>query len=137
MVTLLTEARVVAIRGAAAEGERLWLPETQLESALGWTLEPEGLCRDGACVPIPPARRDELLRPSSVDVAAFWRYLGKPVLHSADGSVWVLGEGAEDRAAALESLEAPDFTLPDPQGRPHSLSEQRGRKVLLVTWASW
>ena len=32
---------------------------------------------------------------------------------------------------------APDFTLPDLEGRLHSLSEHRGKKVLLVTWASW
>jgi peroxiredoxin len=32
---------------------------------------------------------------------------------------------------------APDFTLPDLAGRPHSLAEQRGNKVLLVVWASW
>jgi peroxiredoxin len=35
------------------------------------------------------------------------------------------------------SLEAPDFTLPDVSGTPHSLSDYRGKKVLLATWASW
>ena len=45
--------------------------------------------------------------------------------------------GARDRARALQSLQAPDFTLPDLDGRMHTLSEHRGRKVLLVTWASW
>ena len=66
-----------------------------------------------------------------------WRHLGKPVVHCADGRIWVLGEAAGERAAALRSLEAPDFTLPDPSGRMHALSEQRGRKVLLASWASW
>ena len=32
---------------------------------------------------------------------------------------------------------APDFTLPDLDGSPHSLSSYRGRKVFLATWASW
>jgi hypothetical protein len=59
------------------------------------------------------------------------------VLHSAHGDVWVLGESAQQRAAALASLEAPDFTLPDVNGRMHRLSDYRGKKVLLVTWASW
>jgi len=49
----------------------------------------------------------------------------------------VLGESAQARGEALRSLEAPDFTLPDLAGRPHSLSAHRGKKVLLVTWASW
>ena len=30
-----------------------------------------------------------------------------------------------------------DVGLPDLDGRPHRLSDHRGKKVLLVTWASW
>ena len=32
---------------------------------------------------------------------------------------------------------APDFALPDLAGELHTLSEHRGKKVLLATWASW
>jgi peroxiredoxin len=32
---------------------------------------------------------------------------------------------------------APDFTLPDLDGRMHSLSDYRGKKVFLLAWASW
>jgi hypothetical protein len=137
MVTLLTEAGAVAAPQARAEGERLWLPEEAVEAATGWSAQPEGLCRDGVCVPVPPGRREEWSREGQVDLAALWRHLGKPVLHSAAGDVWVLGESAEGRGAPLGSLEAPDFTLPDSAGRLHSLSDHRGRKVLLVSWASW
>jgi peroxiredoxin len=49
----------------------------------------------------------------------------------------VLGAGADDRNAALAGLVAPDFTLPDLSGTPRTLSQSRGNKVLLVTWASW
>jgi len=49
----------------------------------------------------------------------------------------VLGAPAADRAARLASLEAPDFSLPDLSGRLHSLSDQRGKKTLLIAWASW
>ena len=70
-------------------------------------------------------------------MAALWRHLGRPVAHSERGHVWALGGSARDRAATLHSLEAPDFTLPDASGRPHSLSDYRGKKVFLVTWASW
>ena len=41
------------------------------------------------------------------------------------------------RAERLLSLEAPDFTLPDLDGRPHTLAEHRGQKVFLVAYASW
>jgi peroxiredoxin len=37
----------------------------------------------------------------------------------------------------LQSLEAPDFTLPDLDGKTYSLSQFRGKKVLLLSWASW
>jgi hypothetical protein len=89
------------------------------------------------CVPLPPGREAELVQGDRVDLAAVWRHLGKPIVHDASGGVWALGESAEDRAAGLLSLEAPDFTLPDPAGRLHSLSDYRGKKVFLVSWASW
>jgi len=41
------------------------------------------------------------------------------------------------RNAALAGELAPDFTLPDLAGTPHRLSDLRGRKVFLSTWASW
>lgn len=62
---------------------------------------------------------------------------GRPVATDPDERVAYVGVGAAERARALASLEAPDFTLPDLDGRPHSLSEQRGKKVLLVAYASW
>ncbi|MCH8076410.1 MAG: redoxin domain-containing protein [SAR324 cluster bacterium] len=63
--------------------------------------------------------------------------MNKPALSDASGEVWVLGASAGERAAVLQSLQAPDFTLPDLDGRPHSLSDFRGKKVFLVSWASW
>jgi len=32
---------------------------------------------------------------------------------------------------------APDFSLPDLDGRTHRLSERRGHPVVLFLWASW
>jgi hypothetical protein len=135
MVTLLTDAKETAVPDARVEGERLWLSAADLESATGWSLRPEGLCRGDVCVPLPPGR--EFVGAAGIDVATVWRHLGKPVVHSDDGSAWALGESAGERAAALRSLEAPDFTLPDVAGHMHSLSDYRGKKVLLVSWASW
>jgi hypothetical protein len=63
--------------------------------------------------------------------------MNNPVVHDAIGEVWVLGSSATDRSTSLQSLEAPDFTLPDLAGTEHTLSEYRGKKVLLATWASW
>ncbi len=137
MTTVLTDEGEFTVSEAEASGDALWLSAGDAESATGWVSKAEGLCRGSVCVPLPPGRERQLVRESRLNVAALWRHLGRPVVHSARGHVWVLGPSAQDRAAALRSLEAPDFTLPDPSGRLHSLSDYRGKKVLLVTWASW
>jgi hypothetical protein len=129
MAIVLSESGEHAV--AAAEG--LWLTAADAERVTGWTLKPEGMCRDDACVPLPAAAT----RGGQVDVAAFWQRLGNPVLHDEAGETWVLGVGAEARNSALAGLDAPDFTLPDVDGTPHTLSALRGRKVFLTTWASW
>ena len=115
----------------ASEGLRLTPEDAQRIS--GWTLKPEGMCRGPICVPLPGA----IAQDGRVDLAAFWRHLGNPLLTDAAQEVWVLGAGAEERNASLIGLEAPDITLPDLAGMPHSLAALRGKKVLLTTWASW
>jgi hypothetical protein len=137
MVTLLTESGEYAASGAEARGEALWCPAGEAEAATGWVAKPEGLCRGEVCVPLPAGRERDFVSDGRINLAALWRHLGRPVLHSDRGHVWVLAESAGDRATALASLQAPDFTLPDVAGRPHRLSDHRGKKVLLVTWASW
>ena len=137
MVTMIVEDTEVSVAGAQATGDDLWLSAVDAETVTGWVRKPEGLCRAEVCVPLPPRREAELVDGSRVNVAGLWRLLGRPVVHGARGDAWVLGASARDRAAALQSLEAPDFSLPDVAGRLRSLSEHRGKKVLLVTWASW
>jgi hypothetical protein len=126
MATVLTEQGEMTL--AATNG--LWLSREDAERATGWTLKPEGMCRDDLCVPMP-------VSDGRIDVAAFWRRLDQPVLSDAARTTWVLGAGAEQRNTALAGLMTPDFTLPDLAGTPHTLSSLRGNKVFLCTWASW
>jgi peroxiredoxin len=62
---------------------------------------------------------------------------GHPVVSDRCDDVWVFGTAAESHAVALSGLVAPDFTLPDLAGVPHTLSALRGKKIFLTTWASW
>ena len=111
----------------------LWMSAADATKATGWTLKPEGMCLAERCVPLPATA----VKGGQVDVAAFWTKLGGPVVAAETGEVWALGAPADERNAALEGLEAPDFTLPDVDGTPRTLSELRGKKVFLATWASW
>ena len=82
---------------------------------------------EGATTSEVPARRIEELAAGG----------DRPLAVDHEERVACLGVGPATRSAALASLEAPDFALPDLAGRVHTLVEQRGRKVLLVAWASW
>lgn len=137
MITVIHEQRTTRWPDAAAGGEALWLDAGAIEASTGWQWKPEGLCHGDTCVPLPPAQANELVRDGRLDIAAMWRRSGQPVVHDAASRTWVLGTGAERRAAALATLEAPDFELPDLDGRLHRLSAYRGKRVFLATWASW
>ena len=136
MITVLNDQRETCWPDDAAEGDALWLDAAGVEAATGWAWKPEGLCRDALCVPLPRSAA-AVVRDGKLDIAAMWRHSGQPVVRDVAARTWVLGVGASQRGAALASLQAPDFELPDQQGRLHRLTQHRGRKVLLATWASW
>jgi hypothetical protein len=114
MAMILTESAEFSVD--AANG--LWLTAGDAARVTGWTLKPEGMCRDDQCVPLPL----KAIVAGRVDMEAFWGRLGNPVLCADDRETWVLGAGADERNAALAGLAAPDFTLPDLSGRPRTLS---------------
>ena len=115
----------------------LWLSAPDFKRVAGWELKPEGFCKGEQCYPVPPARKSEFENKGSYNLAALADLIGQPVVHDDANRVWCLGEASENRKRALTSLNAPDFSLPDLDGKMHSLSEHRGKKVLLVSWASW
>ena len=136
-VTLLYGTRPPITVAATPEGDALWLASELLPAATGWTLKAEGFCQDDRCVPVP--RGAALLREPTheVNLTALAGLLGQPVLRDVPHAVWCIGDAVPARQAATHSLEAPDFTLPDLDGHPHTLSHYRGKKVFLVAWASW
>jgi hypothetical protein len=132
--TLLDETRPISV-DAEIVGDTVRLSSATVRDTLGWELKPQGLCKGEQCLRVPP---DATLAPSGgIDLAALARVLGRPLALDALEGAACLGVAADDRARQLQSLEAPDFTLPDLDGRPHTLSGYRGKKVFLVAWASW
>src|SRR5690348_13442907 len=126
MVVVLCEQSQTKCATARASGEDLWIGARELESATGWSMKPQGLCRGDICVPVPVSQTAAYVAGDEVNAAAFWRRMGNPVLHDGAREVWVLGTSADQRGASLQSLEAPDFALPDLGGVTHTLSENRG-----------
>jgi len=100
------------------------------EAGTGWALKPEGACKGEVCVPLgsPPG--------AAVDVPAVADRLGMPLVHDADAGVWALGpETLAGRA--LSTVEVPDITLEDVDGKPFELSRLRGQKILVYAWAPY
>jgi hypothetical protein len=137
-VTLVYADRPSTPVSASASGDDLWLSFEDLTASTGWEHKPQGLCLGDRCVPIPASRQSEFVSPDGrFNLAAFARFIEQPAVHDDAASVWMFGESGESRSRALRSLEAPDFRLPDLDGSMHALSDYRGKKVLLLSWASW
>ena len=133
--TLITEGQVLEAEPVRESEDGLWLDLPQLARLTGWTMKPEGACKDDVCVPLPYGQESLFASKDAFNYARFMRYLGHPVVSRA--GTWVVGARSRDRNEAMRSMIAPDFTLPDIDGNLHSLSDYRGKKVFLASWASW
>ena len=136
MITLLYGTRPPIEVAAAPEGDALWLSADVLTAATGWSAKAEGLCQGNECIRAPqgvPLVRDD----TRVNLTVLAALLGQPVVRDKTHGVWSFGEATAARRTTPSSLQAPDFTLPDLDGRLHSLRDYRGSKVFLVSWASW
>ncbi len=59
------------------------------------------------------------------------------VVVDSSSRVWSFGEIPAVRGSFLNSRIAPEIAVPDRKGRMVNISDFRGKKVLLFTWASW
>ena len=104
---------------------------TAFATRTGWDAKPQGLCRGEVCVPAPGA----LLTDGSLDVRLAAERLGMPLVHDEAHGVWALGPATGGRA--LASAVAADPVLQTRDGPAFQLSSLRGRRVIMVAWASW
>ena len=152
MTTILYGDRETLVENASAQAEELWLPLDALEAATGWHYSspsrasrdlpeggasPEGMCRGETCVPVPKNAGWLDEKNSRIDLAGFARHLDQPVVHDDARTTWAFGEAPAARRAVIDSLEAPDFALPDLDGKIHRLSDYRGKKVFLFSWGTY
>jgi len=121
--------------------EDLWLTPAALQQATGFLLKPEGACLEDVCIPLPEAERHIFFRDldgqTYFNLSALARVREQPAVFAAAHDIWAFGPSPAFQRKVSSTLRAPDVTLPDWKGTTRSLAEFRGRKVLLLTWASW
>ena len=100
----------------------------------GWVLKPEGACKAEVCIPLNAAT--ELATSDTIDALAVAEQIGLPVVQAEGRDLWAIGPEAIGQRALL-SADAPDFTLPDLDGNPFTLSSLKGQKIVVYAWAPY
>jgi hypothetical protein len=143
--TVIYDDAATNISAAREDADQLWITTADLKRATRFEVKPQGVCRDELCFPLPKAKREVFIhkdagsgnsRQSWFNMTAFAALVHQPVAHDAALETWYFGLRSDQRQQ-LSSLQAPDFALPDLHGKLHRLSDFHGKKILLVTWASW
>jgi hypothetical protein len=135
--TVLYDDHVVALDHVGPDSKRaagaLWIRKRDLPRVNGFALKPQGACRADLCIPIPK----EMVRGDYLNLTAFAKKAGQLVVADTEARVWSFGEMQALGGGLSSSRMAPDVTVPDRLGRPVHLAGFRGKKALVVTWASW
>jgi hypothetical protein len=134
--TVLYDGRSISLERVTVDAkspQTLWIQKSDLPRVNGFELKPQGACRADVCIPI--ART--MTRGNTFNLTAFSQRVGQRVVADTSSRVWSFAEIPVVRGAYLESRMAPEVAIPDRKGRVVRLSRFRGKKVLLVTWASW
>jgi hypothetical protein len=134
--TVLYDGKVVTldrVRPDAKNPAALWVQKRDLPRINEFELKPEGMCRADLCIPV---TRD-LSNGDYFNLTAFAGKVSQSFVTDTPARAWSFGEMPVLRGAFVESRVAPDFSVPDRKGKNVTLSDFRGKKVLVVTWASW
>ena len=140
-VTVLYDDREIEVERTLADPNDLWILPADLPEVNGFELKPEGACLDELCVPVRQDQDSEMYVTRRgegwFNVTELARRLEQAYVADHDQGVWSFGEIPVTRTSFVRSAMAPDFELPNREGEFVRLSDFRGKKVLIITWASW
>jgi len=114
-----------------SDPKELWVRAGDLPRINQFEVKPQGACRADICIPL----SKDLKSGEWFNLTGFARRVRQAYV--SDSGVWSFGEIPAVRGVFYQSRMAPDFAVPDRKGRVVRLSDFRGKKVLVVTWASW
>jgi hypothetical protein len=129
--TVLYADHSIPLEKVRAEGTELWVRSKDLPGINEFEVKPQGACRGDICIPLSKS----LKQGEWFHLTGFARQIHQSYV--ADAGVWSFGEIPVVRGEFLNSRIAPDFAVPDRKGKLVHLSDFRGKKALIVTWASW
>jgi hypothetical protein len=139
--TALYLDRTVAIERTLPDPTDLWVEPAVLTELTDFVLKPEGACLDDLCIPVDQGPGSDVVIQSGEEtwfsLTGFARKVGQAFVADNEARVWSFAPVPATRSGFVDQAYAPDFVLPDRQGKPVRLSDFRGKKVLIVTWASW
>jgi len=138
---VLYNERVVEVERTLPDATDLWVTPEDLTRVNDFELKPEGACLDSLCIPVLQDRDSDMFVTRQgqgwFNVTELANVLQQSYATDYDEGVWSFGAMPLERRSFLRSGEAPDFELPDRDGNIVRLSDFKGKKVLLLTWASW
>lgn len=135
--TVLYDDRTIELDRIGPDPQRsadvLWIRSRDLPRVNGFELKPQGACRADLCIPI----SKDSVRGDHFNLTAFAKKAGQSVVAEPASKVWSFGEMQALGGGLSSSRIAPNFEVPDRLGRPVHLAGFRGKKALVITWASW
>jgi hypothetical protein len=138
---VLYNERVVTIDQTLPDATDLWVKPADLTRINDFVLKPEGACLDELCIPVLQDRDSDIYvtrrDQAWFNVSELADKLQQAHVTDYDDGIWSFGTLPLTRQSFFRGGVAPDFELNDRQGNPVKLSDFRGKKVLLLTWASW
>jgi len=129
--TVLYNDSAVKLDKVRPDAKDLWVRAADLPRINEFELKPQGACRADMCIPVAKTLKNG----PWFNLTGFSRKLGQAYV--ADSGVWSFGDIPVMRGGFYSSRIAPDFAVPDRSGKIVHLSDFRGKKVLVFTWASW
>lgn len=139
-VSVITPEKTFTLEAAFVEKGELWIPQSDLKKVNGFELKPEGVCYKSMCIPLPKNNAAWIKKSTAgsfFNLTAFAKKMDQQFVTDAKKEVFSFAAVPDLANRQLPLGKAPNFKLKDRKGKTVRLSDFRGKKVLIWTFASW